>query len=273
MQHWVDFGSLLGLVRSGDLILHDNDVDVVVLDPDWPQLQEQLSARLGHKYRVRRPSRARRGVCSEAPKAGLWRGGGGGGAEAGAVVRCCAGGGGAPLGGPVRDVAAGVLPAGDDGHLRRARQVSGAARAAPRISPLFPGDPQTQVHVIIVVIHCTSACRCTCMGRPARPRGALPDFEPRSRDSGAGLLSSPGSETSQLGGELRDPGSQIGNSPRPQRLPDRGGMTPHGPPLPPKSGVVRPELELLHTCTVARGCTVRTCWVLPTTWGGDAGDT
>jgi len=52
VQHWVDFGSLLGLVRSGDLILHDNDVDVVVLDPDWPQLQEQLSARLGHKYRV-----------------------------------------------------------------------------------------------------------------------------------------------------------------------------------------------------------------------------
>lgn len=54
MQHWVDFGSLLGLIRNGDLILHDNDVDVVVLDPDWPRLQEQLTARLGHKYKVRR---------------------------------------------------------------------------------------------------------------------------------------------------------------------------------------------------------------------------
>mmetsp|Transcript_29399 Transcript_29399/g.52561 ORF Transcript_29399/g.52561 Transcript_29399/m.52561 type:complete len:317 (-) Transcript_29399:450-1400(-) len=52
VQHWVDFGSLLGLIRNGDLILHDNDVDVVVLNPDWPSLQEKLTARLGKKYKV-----------------------------------------------------------------------------------------------------------------------------------------------------------------------------------------------------------------------------
>ena len=55
-QHWVDFGSLLGLVRGGDLILHDNDVDVVVLNPNWPELQAGLEKQLKGKYRVREPA-------------------------------------------------------------------------------------------------------------------------------------------------------------------------------------------------------------------------
>jgi len=51
-QHWVDFGSLLGLIRGGDLILHDNDVDVVVLNPNWPELQASLEKSLKGRYRV-----------------------------------------------------------------------------------------------------------------------------------------------------------------------------------------------------------------------------
>jgi hypothetical protein len=40
--HWLDFGSLLGVHRDGDLILHDNDVDIVVLEPDWNALVHKL---------------------------------------------------------------------------------------------------------------------------------------------------------------------------------------------------------------------------------------
>lgn len=51
-KYWLDFGSLLGIHRDGDLILHDNDVDLAVLDPDWDQLQAHLSASLP-QYTVR----------------------------------------------------------------------------------------------------------------------------------------------------------------------------------------------------------------------------
>ena len=44
--HWLDYGSLLGLHRDGELILYDNDIDLVVMDPDWPRLHEHLSAAL-----------------------------------------------------------------------------------------------------------------------------------------------------------------------------------------------------------------------------------
>lgn len=43
---WLDFGCLLGIHRDGDLILHDNDIDLAVLDPDWPSLLEELKLRL-----------------------------------------------------------------------------------------------------------------------------------------------------------------------------------------------------------------------------------
>lgn len=51
-KYWLDFGSLLGIHRDGDLILHDNDVDIAVLNPDWDQLQHHLSASLP-QYSVR----------------------------------------------------------------------------------------------------------------------------------------------------------------------------------------------------------------------------
>jgi lipopolysaccharide cholinephosphotransferase len=40
--YWVDFGAALGLYRDGKLIPHDNDLDMVVLDPDWDRLYEHL---------------------------------------------------------------------------------------------------------------------------------------------------------------------------------------------------------------------------------------
>lgn len=38
--------SLLGIHRDGDLILHDNDVDIAVYEPDWPALLHALRAAL-----------------------------------------------------------------------------------------------------------------------------------------------------------------------------------------------------------------------------------
>ena len=45
-QYWLDFGSLLGVHRDGDLILHDNDIDLAILDPNWDHLQTHLSTSL-----------------------------------------------------------------------------------------------------------------------------------------------------------------------------------------------------------------------------------
>ncbi|KXZ42026.1 hypothetical protein GPECTOR_220g474 [Gonium pectorale] len=39
---WVDFGSLMSLARENDVYEHDNDVDLVVLEPDFPALLERL---------------------------------------------------------------------------------------------------------------------------------------------------------------------------------------------------------------------------------------
>ena len=56
---WLDFGSLLGIYRDNDLILHDNDIDVAVLLPPpdadadpWPALLAELRRALP-QYRVR----------------------------------------------------------------------------------------------------------------------------------------------------------------------------------------------------------------------------
>lgn len=43
IEHWLDFGSLLGVHRNGDLILHDNDCDFAIFQPDWKSLQQRLS--------------------------------------------------------------------------------------------------------------------------------------------------------------------------------------------------------------------------------------
>lgn len=51
--YWLDFGALLGITRDGDLIKHDNDVDMAVLDPNWPQLFQFVQSKLGKKYAVR----------------------------------------------------------------------------------------------------------------------------------------------------------------------------------------------------------------------------
>ncbi|GLC42376.1 hypothetical protein PLESTB_000653500 [Pleodorina starrii] len=39
---WVDFGSLMSLARNNDVYEHDNDVDLVVLDPDFEELLQKL---------------------------------------------------------------------------------------------------------------------------------------------------------------------------------------------------------------------------------------
>lgn len=46
VTHWIDFGTLLGLYRDGDIIPHDNDADVVVVDVDWDKLYKDLKAAL-----------------------------------------------------------------------------------------------------------------------------------------------------------------------------------------------------------------------------------
>jgi hypothetical protein len=45
-SYFVDFGTLLGLHREKDVILHDNDADVVLLDPDFDALLPRLAAAL-----------------------------------------------------------------------------------------------------------------------------------------------------------------------------------------------------------------------------------
>jgi hypothetical protein len=42
IPYFVDFGTLLGLHRERDVILHDNDADVVLLDPDFDALLPRL---------------------------------------------------------------------------------------------------------------------------------------------------------------------------------------------------------------------------------------
>jgi phosphorylcholine metabolism protein LicD len=56
VEYWADFGTLLGMYREKDIIKHDNDVDVVVLDPDWDTLLAALKQALP-QFRVRRGPR------------------------------------------------------------------------------------------------------------------------------------------------------------------------------------------------------------------------
>lgn len=57
--YWLDFGSLLGIHRDGDLILHDNDIDLSVLNPDWPSLMAHLQAALPqYNVKLETPSEA-----------------------------------------------------------------------------------------------------------------------------------------------------------------------------------------------------------------------
>ena len=53
VKYWLDFGSLLGVHRDGDLILHDNDVDIAILNPNWTELMPILKQRLEPRYRVK----------------------------------------------------------------------------------------------------------------------------------------------------------------------------------------------------------------------------
>lgn len=39
--------------REGDLILHDNDVDLAILNPDWDDLLEGLRRHLPPKYSLK----------------------------------------------------------------------------------------------------------------------------------------------------------------------------------------------------------------------------
>jgi hypothetical protein len=51
-DYYVDFGSLLGAVREGDVIAYDNDADVVAINPDWDALLVKLRAALPPAYKV-----------------------------------------------------------------------------------------------------------------------------------------------------------------------------------------------------------------------------
>lgn len=47
--YWLDFGTLLGVYRDDDIILHDNDCDIGILDPDWDAIEALLNKRLRSK--------------------------------------------------------------------------------------------------------------------------------------------------------------------------------------------------------------------------------
>lgn len=52
VKYWVDYGSLLGIIRDGDVIKHDNDTDICV-SPDNPELEKklfQIVSELGSPY-------------------------------------------------------------------------------------------------------------------------------------------------------------------------------------------------------------------------------
>lgn len=47
--YWLDFGTLLGVYRDDDIILHDNDCDIGILNPDWDAIEALLNKRLRSK--------------------------------------------------------------------------------------------------------------------------------------------------------------------------------------------------------------------------------
>lgn len=52
VTYWIDFGTLLGAYREKDIIPHDNDADVVILNPDWEYVYLNLKARLPRGFKV-----------------------------------------------------------------------------------------------------------------------------------------------------------------------------------------------------------------------------
>lgn len=44
MHWWLDYGALLGAVRVGGMIAHDNDADIGILKDDWGKLKQLRAA-------------------------------------------------------------------------------------------------------------------------------------------------------------------------------------------------------------------------------------
>jgi phosphorylcholine metabolism protein LicD len=78
--HWLDYGSLLGAVRDGQLIAWDSDVDIGILATDRDRLTALASeiASAGHRLDRSDPDVARINLSAKTPSmstsiAGLWR--------------------------------------------------------------------------------------------------------------------------------------------------------------------------------------------------------
>lgn len=52
IDYWADFGTLLGLVREGDVILGDKDVDLCVLDVERPRVMAAMADFAERGYRL-----------------------------------------------------------------------------------------------------------------------------------------------------------------------------------------------------------------------------
>lgn len=52
VDYWADFGTLLGLVRDGDVILGDKDVDLCVLDVERPRVMAAQADFVARGYRL-----------------------------------------------------------------------------------------------------------------------------------------------------------------------------------------------------------------------------
>lgn len=52
MNYWIDCGSLLGLIRDGKLISHDEDIDIAMWDSDPLKVRSLISKMLSEKYKV-----------------------------------------------------------------------------------------------------------------------------------------------------------------------------------------------------------------------------
>ncbi len=55
VRWWVDSGTLLGLVREGDVLPWDNDIDIGIMSTDSPKVHDVLNSEdpgvMGHEYR------------------------------------------------------------------------------------------------------------------------------------------------------------------------------------------------------------------------------